>query len=182
MSITGLKKHLSTQIEGYSKTFLKGSKNERLFKQWLQDVERLELELEAAKEVDMTTAELKKIEGLAGRATPGPYEYDSCGDVWTTNTEVAKDRIAGMTVFHTFATAPTAPDNPDAAYFAALSPEVVTAMTAEIRSLGARCRRLQEVLAYVQLKAPGYDWNRDPLSLTLRIGEVMAPLGAGSKP
>ena len=34
-------------------------------------------------------------------------------------------------------------------------------------------RVLKEVLQFVMLKAPGYDWNTDPLSITLMVGNAL---------
>jgi len=68
---------------------------------------------------------LNEIQALIDKSTPGPWDFDSCGDVWSKteqrDTTDEEKRFFGKECFRTakeIGTTPAAPDNPNAVYIA----------------------------------------------------------------
>lgn len=77
------------------------------------------------------TLNIAELEKLARVATPGPWAYDQCGDVWTTQ---ETDNLADIgEVFRAIGTTPTAPDNPNAAFIASANPQTILTLIAALR-------------------------------------------------
>lgn len=67
---------------------------------------------------------LEELKKLAGEATPGPWNSDYCGDVWTEGLPAELDERLGMKVFRMIGTTPKGPDPGDGAFIAASRTEL----------------------------------------------------------
>lgn len=81
----------------------------------------------------MTTEELDRLKELAERATPGPWQSDTCGDVWTIHSDFQKWSEDDYFFHGSIGTTRRGPDNGDAEYIAAVSPDVVLKLIAEVK-------------------------------------------------
>jgi hypothetical protein len=83
----------------------------------------------------MMPLDLDALEGLAKAATPGPWKSERGIEGWCVETEAAKDKDGGQHVAcYCFAEAGYVPDA-DAAFIAAMNPQTVLALIAEVREL-----------------------------------------------
>jgi hypothetical protein len=106
--------------------------------------------------------------GVSAR-TPGEWTFDGILYIWAAPSKMVADLSAGMSDTDTYLARmrgvgrKATPEEQNAnGYLMAAAPELLRELTS-----------IRKVLSDVLVRAPGYDWNVDPLYLTLSTGAAL---------